>query len=65
MTVTAGGGRSSLTLVRGSAALRDAARAAAYRAYLDHGHTCPLCPDHASRCDTAGDLWAAYRLLCR
>ncbi|WP_202237070.1 hypothetical protein [Actinacidiphila reveromycinica] len=51
--------------MRGSAALRDAARAAAYRAYLDHGHTCPLCPDHASRCDTAGDLWAAYRLLCR
>ncbi|WP_202233504.1 hypothetical protein [Actinacidiphila reveromycinica] len=63
--MTAGGGRSSLTLVRGSAAVQDAAAGASYRAYLDHGKTCPLCPDHASRCNTAGDLWAAYRQTCR
>lgn len=45
-------------------AARNAAQArvqAAYRAYLDHGRTCPVCAVDSGVCANAGALWDAYR----
>jgi hypothetical protein len=33
----------------------------AYRAYLDHRPGCPQCRQSTFICDTAGDLWQAYK----
>lgn len=59
----AGDGLTSLTLVRGSAAVQGAAQLTAFQDYLQHPTDCPLCPEHASQCDEAGRLWETYRQL--
>lgn len=33
----------------------------AYRAYVDHGRTCPVCAVDSGVCATASGLWTAYR----
>lgn len=56
-----GSGLTSLTLVRGSAAVQDAAQMAAYQAYLAHPQTCPDCPRSTFQCDEAARLYAVYQ----
>jgi hypothetical protein len=54
-----GSGSMSLAAVSGHA--RESAAQTAYRAYLAHRPGCSQCTNHAVQCDTANQLWAAFK----
>ena len=59
-----GNGLTSLTLIRGSAAVQNNEQMTAYQVYLAHPQTCPDCPERTFRCDEAARLYEAYRQVC-